>query len=110
MDHKQRLREKKWQRARSYSDECRYEFGVIIFDFNLMSHLLSKKTMNEVGNDGNWVSSTSFIVFQSSKLKSLKQIIFLLFSVLSGTRNREKETGFGDARSVTVRTTVSIQA
>ena len=37
------IERKKWQRARSYSDECRYEFGVINFDFNLMSHLLSKK-------------------------------------------------------------------
>ena len=43
----------KWQCTRSYSDEYRYKFGVIIFDFNLTSHLLPKKTMNEVGNDQN---------------------------------------------------------
>ena len=52
----------------------------------------------------------NFIYCVSKKLKCLKQIIFPLFSVLSGTRNREKETGFGDAWTVTVQTTVSIQA
>ena len=28
----------KWQRTRSYSDEYRYKFVVIIFDFNLAIH------------------------------------------------------------------------
>ena len=55
------------------------------------------------------LSKFNFIYRVSKKLKS-QQKKTTLFSIMSGTRNREMETSFGDARSVTVRATVSIQA
>ena len=36
----------KWQHTRSYSDEYRYEFGVIIFDFNLAIHSAVAESFN----------------------------------------------------------------